>query len=89
MASLIVQAVEPVKAFKEEGIKVVLVNPNIATIQTSDHLAGEVYFVPVTPAVGEKVIIKEPPDYIALSLGGQTALHCGLQLEKSGVSRKI
>ena len=65
-----------------------MVNPNIATIQTSDHLADEVYFVPVTPAEVEKVIIKEQPDYIALSFGGQTALNCGLQLEKSGVLEK-
>ena len=77
-----------IKAFKEEGIKVILVNPNIATIQTSDHLADEVYFVPVTPSEVEKVIIKEQPDYIALSFGGQTALNCGLQLEKSGVLEK-
>ena len=66
----------------------ILVNPNIATIQTSDHLADEVYFVPVTPAEVEKVIEKEKPDYIALSFGGQTALNCGLELEKSGVLKK-
>ena len=79
---------QAIKAFKEEGIKVILVNPNIATIQTSDHLADEVYFVPVTPSEVEKVIEKEKPDYIALSFGGQTALNCGLELEKSGVLKK-
>ena len=79
---------QAIKAFKEEGIKVVLVNPNIATIQTSEHLADEVYFVPVTPAEVKKVIEKEKPDYIALSFGGQTALNCGLELEKSGVLKK-
>ena len=79
---------QAIKAFKEEGIKVILVNPNIATIQTSEHLADEVYFVPVTPSEVEKVIKKEKPSHIALSFGGQTALNCGLELEKSGVLKE-
>ncbi len=79
---------QAIKAFKEEGIKVILVNPNIATIQTSEHLADEVYFVPVTPSEVEKVIKKEKPSHIALSFGGQTALNCGLELENSGVLKE-
>ena len=79
---------QAIKAFKEEGIQVILVNPNIATIQTSEHLADEVYFVPVTPSEVEKVIKKEKPSHIALSFGGQTALNCGLELEKSGVLKE-
>ncbi len=76
------------KAFKEEGIRTVLVNPNIATIQTSPLLADEIYFLPVTPEFVARVIEKERPDAIALSFGGQTALNCGLALEKSGILRK-
>ena len=76
---------QAIKALKEEGVPVVLVNPNIATIQTSEHLADEVYFLPVTPAYVERVIEREKPDSILLSFGGQTALNCGLALADSGV----
>ncbi len=79
---------QAIKALKEEGIRTVLINPNIATIQTSDYLADEVYFLPVTPEVVEQVIEKEKPDGILLSFGGQTALNCGLDLNKSGVLEK-
>src|SRR5882757_5905949 len=78
---------QAIKALKEEGIKVVLVNPNIATIQTS-KLADKVYFLPVTPYFVEQVIKKEKPDGIFLSFGGQTALNCGLKLNESGVLKK-
>ncbi len=76
---------QAIKAFKEEGKRVVLVNPNIATNQTSSGLADEVYFYPVTPEFVGKVIAKEKPDAIALSFGGQTALNCGLALADSGI----
>jgi len=79
---------QAIKALKEEGIKTVLVNPNIATIQTSKELADEVYFLPVTPYFVEEIIKKEKPDGILLSFGGQTALNCGLELDKSGVLKK-
>jgi carbamoyl-phosphate synthase large subunit len=79
---------QAIKAFKEEGIVTVLVNPNIATIQTSEGLADRVYFLPVTPQFVEQVIEKERPDAIALGFGGQTALNCGLALAKSGVLDK-
>jgi carbamoyl-phosphate synthase large subunit len=79
---------QAIKALKEEGKKVILVNPNIATIQTSKELADEVYFLPVTPHFVEKVIAKEKPDGIFLSFGGQTALNCGLALHKSGILKK-
>src|SRR4026208_925560 len=76
---------QAIKALKEEQIQTVLVNPNIATIQTSDYLADQIYFLPVTPSFVERVIEKERPDGVLLSFGGQTALNCGLELEKSGV----
>ena len=76
---------QAVKAFKEEGMRVVLVNPNIATVQTSAGFADRVYFVPVNPHFVEQVIARERPDAIALSFGGQTALNCGLALAESGV----
>ncbi|MFH1591226.1 MAG: carbamoyl-phosphate synthase (glutamine-hydrolyzing) large subunit [archaeon] len=76
------------KALREEGIKTVLINPNIATIQTSKEVADRIYFLPVTPAFVEKVIEKERPDGIMLAFGGQTALNCGLALHKSGVLEK-
>jgi len=76
------------KALKEEGIETVLVNPNIATIQTDPRLAGKVYLLPVTPEYVEKVIEKERPDGILLGFGGQTALNCGVQLAKRGVFEK-
>ncbi len=79
---------QAIKAFKEEGVEVILVNPNIATNQTSKGLADKVYFLPVTPFFVEKIIQKEKPDAIALSFGGQTALNCGLELYKSGFIKK-
>ena len=79
---------QAIKALKEEGKKIVLVNPNIATIQTSKELADEVYFLPITPYFVEKIIKKEKPDGILLSFGGQTALNCGVSLHQSGVLKK-
>lgn len=79
---------QAIKALKEEDIEVVLVNPNIATIQTSENLADKVYFVPVNPYFVEKVIEKEKPDGILLSFGGQTALNCGVVLHEKGVFEK-
>ncbi len=79
---------QAIKAYKEEGIQTVLINPNIATIQTSEQLADEVYFLPVTDYFVEEVIKKEKPDAIALSFGGQTALNCGLSLYKKGILEK-
>jgi len=76
---------QAIKAMKEEDIRTILINPNIATIQTSDHLADEVYFLPVSPYFAEKVIEKEKPDAILLGFGGQTALNCGLELARRGV----
>ena len=76
------------KALKEEGIKTVLVNPNIATIQTSKGMADKIYFLPVTPYFVEKIIEKEKPDGIMLSFGGQTALNCGVELHDKGVFKK-
>ena len=76
------------KALREEGIETVLVNPNIATIQTDPRLAGKVYLLPVTPEFVEEVIVKERPDSIMLSFGGQTALNCGVQLAKEGILEK-
>ncbi|MBN2367208.1 MAG: carbamoyl-phosphate synthase (glutamine-hydrolyzing) large subunit [Calditrichaeota bacterium] len=79
---------QAIKALKEEGIYTVLINPNIATIQTSDHLADQVYFLPVTPDFVEKVIEAERPDGILLGFGGQTALNCGIELYRKGVFEK-
>jgi carbamoyl-phosphate synthase large subunit len=79
---------QALKALREEGISTVLINPNIATIQTSKQLADQVYFLPVTPFFVEKVIAKERPDGILLSFGGQTALNCGIKLFQSGVLEK-
>ncbi len=79
---------QAIKALKQEGIKTVLINPNIATIQTSDYLADEVYFLPITPDFVEEVIAKEKPDSLLLSFGGQTALNCGLKLYDAGVLEK-
>jgi carbamoyl-phosphate synthase / aspartate carbamoyltransferase len=75
---------QAIKAFKEEGIEVVLVNPNIATIQTSKGLADKIYYLPVTPEYVKQVIDKEQPDGISLSFGGQTALNCGVKLHEQG-----
>ncbi len=80
---------QALKSLKEEGIKTVLVNPNIATIQTSKGLADKIYFLPVSAEFVEKIILKEKPDGILLSFGGQTALNCGLELEKFLVEEKI
>jgi len=79
---------QAIKAFREEGIEIVLINPNIATIQTSRELADKIYFLPVTPDFVTEVIKKEKPDAIVLSFGGQTALNCGMDLYKKGVLRK-
>src|SRR5438552_8911388 len=76
---------QAIKALKDEGISSVLVNPNIATIQTSDFLADQVYFLPVNPFFVEKIIEKERPDGILLGFGGQTALNCGLELDQKCV----
>ncbi|MCK9422611.1 MAG: carbamoyl-phosphate synthase (glutamine-hydrolyzing) large subunit [Bacteroidales bacterium] len=79
---------QALKALKEEGIRTILINPNIATIQTSEEIADRVYFLPVTPEFVEKVIIKERPDGILLAFGGQTALNCGVALYRNGVLQK-
>ncbi|MBI2338655.1 carbamoyl-phosphate synthase large subunit [Candidatus Daviesbacteria bacterium] len=79
---------QALKALKEEGIEAVLINPNIATIQTSKELAEKIYFLPVTPYFVQKVIEKEKPDGIFLSFGGQTALNCGLELERKGILKR-
>ena len=79
---------QALKALREEGIKTILINPNIATIQTSEELADKIYFLPVTPYFVEKVIAKESPDGILLSFGGQTALNCGTELYRKGVFEK-
>jgi carbamoyl-phosphate synthase large subunit len=79
---------QAIKAMKEEGISTVLINPNIATNQTSEGLADKVYFLPVNPEFVEKVIEKERPDGLLLSFGGQTALNCGVAIKNSGVLEK-
>lgn len=79
---------QALKALKEEGIETILVNPNIATVQTSNELADHIYFLPVTPEFVEKIIIKEKPEGILLAFGGQTALNCGVALYRKGVFEK-
>ncbi|MBR5454370.1 MAG: carbamoyl phosphate synthase large subunit, partial [Rikenellaceae bacterium] len=79
---------QALKALREEGISTVLINPNIATIQTSEGIADSVYFLPVTPHFVEEIIKKEQPDGILLAFGGQTALNCGTELYQSGVLEK-
>ena len=79
---------QALKALKEEGIHTVLINPNIATIQTSENIADRVYFLPVTPEFVEQVIERERPQGILLAFGGQTALNCGVKLYESGVLEK-
>ena len=79
---------QALKALKEEHISTILINPNIATVQTSDEFADKIYFLPVTPFFVEKVIAKERPDGILLSFGGQTALNCGVELFQNGVLEK-
>ena len=76
------------KALKEEGIETILINPNIATVQTSEGVADKIYFLPVTPFFVEKVIQKEKPQGIMLAFGGQTALNCGVELYRSGILEK-
>ena len=76
---------QALKALREEGLQTVLINPNIATVQTSEGVADKIYFLPVTPSFVEKVIEKERPQGILLSFGGQTALNCGVELYRSGV----
>jgi carbamoyl-phosphate synthase large subunit len=80
---------QAIKAFKDEGLIITLVNPNIATIQTSEQLADQVYFLPVTPSFVEQIIQKEKPDGIVLGFGGQTALNCGIALEDQGILKKF
>ena len=79
---------QALKALREEGISSVLVNPNIATIQTSEGIADKVYFLPVTPYFVEEIIKKEQPDGILLAFGGQTALNCGTELYQAGILQK-
>ncbi|MDO8686627.1 MAG: ATP-grasp domain-containing protein, partial [Candidatus Berkelbacteria bacterium] len=79
---------QAIKALKEEGIKTILVNPNIATVQTSKFLPDDVYFLPVNPYFVEKIIAKEKPQGILLSFGGQTALNCGIELHEKGILKK-
>ena len=79
---------QALKALKEEGIETILINPNIATVQTSEGVADQIYFLPVTPYFVEKVIQKEKPQGVLLAFGGQTALNCGVELYKSGVLEK-
>ncbi|MBM3420623.1 MAG: ATP-grasp domain-containing protein, partial [Bacteroidetes bacterium] len=79
---------QALKALKEEGVTTVLINPNIATVQTSENIADKIYFLPVTPFYVEKIIEKEKPDGILLSFGGQTALNCGTELFIKGVFEK-
>ena len=79
---------QALKAMKEEGIETVLINPNIATVQTSEGVADKIYYLPVTPYFVEQVIKKEKPEGILLAFGGQTALNCGVELYRSGVLEK-
>ena len=79
---------QALKALREEGVKTVLINPNIATVQTSEGVADQIYFLPVQPYFVEEVIKKERPDGILLSFGGQTALNCGVELYRQGILKK-
>ena len=79
---------QALKALREEGVSTILINPNIATVQTSEGVADQIYFLPVQPYFVERVIEKEHPDGILLSFGGQTALNCGVELERTGVLKK-
>ena len=76
---------QALKALREEGIETILINPNIATVQTSQGVADRIYFLPVTPYFVEKVIAKERPQGIILAFGGQTALNCGVSLYQDGI----
>ncbi len=79
---------QALKALREEGIETILINPNIATVQTSENIADKVYFLPVTPYFVEKIIAKEKPNGVLLSFGGQTALNCGIELYKNNIFEK-
>ena len=79
---------QALKALREEGVETILINPNIATVQTSEGVADQIYFLPVQPYFVEKVIAKERPDGILLAFGGQTALNCGVELFRNGVLEK-
>jgi carbamoyl-phosphate synthase large subunit len=79
---------QALKALREEGVETVLINPNIATVQTSGELADKIYFLPVTPYFVEKIIDREKPEGILLSFGGQTALNCGTALFRAGIFEK-
>ena len=79
---------QALKALREEGVETVLINPNIATVQTSEGVADQIYFLPVQPYFVERVIQKEKPDGILLSFGGQTALNCGVELYRQGILEK-
>ncbi len=79
---------QALKALKEEGVYTILINPNIATVQTSEDVADQIYFLPITPYFVEKVIIKEKPDGILLAFGGQTALNCGVELYNNDILKK-
>lgn len=79
---------QALKALREEGVETVLINPNIATVQTSEGVADHIYFLPVQPHFVERVIQKEKPDGILLSFGGQTALNCGVELYEQGILEK-
>ncbi|MCX6155101.1 MAG: carbamoyl-phosphate synthase (glutamine-hydrolyzing) large subunit [Candidatus Kapabacteria bacterium] len=79
---------QALKALREENIETILINPNIATVQTSEHVADKIYFLPVTPFFVEKIIKKEKPDGVMLSFGGQTALNCGLKMHSAGIFDK-
>lgn len=79
---------QALKALREEGVTTVLINPNIATVQTSEGVADQIYFLPVQPYFVERVIEKERPDGILLAFGGQTALNCGVALYREGVLEK-
>ena len=79
---------QALKALKEENIETVLINPNIATVQTSDKIADKIYFLPVNAYFVEKVIQKERPEGILLAFGGQTALNCGIELHDKGILEK-
>jgi carbamoyl-phosphate synthase large subunit len=86
---LIVLGSQAIKALRESGIKTILVNPNIATIQTSHTLADQVYFLPVTCEYVSMILEKERPDGILLTFGGQTALNCGIELDRSGILSRL
>lgn len=79
---------QAIKALKEESIQTLLINPNIATVQTSKGMADKIYFLPITPEYVEQVILSERPDGVLLTFGGQTALNCGLELNRKGVFAK-